>query len=112
MDSSGFLMPAWHYFLLVIFRRIAPKPYGLEVTGGNFQIVQQYFTLAVGVGITITLPDATLFAGQTFVVKNGGGSAVAIATLGGQTVDGAPPSALASLAAGRYTSDGSNWWLT
>lgn len=82
----------------------------------SYQILAtDYFIVATGTSTTITLPDATLTGGQSFVIKNGnasGGSNITIATLSSQTVDRTTPAALTPLSSNTYSSDGSNWWLT
>jgi hypothetical protein len=65
---------------------------------------------------TITLPTAVGVTGQAVTIKNktNGGSTLTVNTTSSQTIDGvsAPASFSGAKKCWKFTSDGSNWWLT
>lgn len=84
---------------------IATKTASYTLADGDYTVI---FNSAIG--ITATLPSATLMTGRVYILKNIGAGAVSIATTSSQTVDGnLSPAALAQYGTLTVQSTGSNW---
>lgn len=83
-------------------RAIATKTSNYALTLADEVIVSN------GTTLTMTLPNAALYHGRTWTVKNINSSSCTVGSAGG-TINGAATVSLAQWASGSYISDGANW---
>jgi hypothetical protein len=78
----------------------------------NYSVLATDHTILANGAITITLPDATVLAGEQFIIKDiTAASNVTLNTTSSQTIDGATSTTLTPGMSVTVVSDGSNWWI-
>ena len=78
----------------------------------SYSILATDHTILANGAITVTLPDATVLAGEQFIIKDiTAASNVTINTTSSQTVDGSTSTTLTPGMSVTVVSDGSNWWI-
>jgi hypothetical protein len=84
----------------------------VAVKTSNYSILATDHTILANGAITVTLPDATVLAGEQFIVKDiTAASNVTLNTTSSQTIDGATSTTLTPGMSVTVVSDGSNWWI-
>lgn len=87
-------------YFAISFRTLAAS----ATLDGTYSIVNVTNSSAV-----ITLPSAVGITDRQYTIKNSSGGSITPATTGGQTIDGAAPTALTNGSSIILVSDGSNW---
>lgn len=78
----------------------------------SYSVLATDHTILANGAITVTLPDATVLAGEQFIIKNiTATSTVTLNTTSSQTIDGATSTTLTPGVSLTVVSDGSNWWI-